>query len=93
MKTNTPTGSKTKKVVNLMIIGMVAAGAAIFAVINQSSSEMALMPTLFLVFFGAIITVQIIPGVVLLGSILKSIVNLGRKQVPVEVSTRNNAHK
>jgi len=93
MKTNIPTSSKTKKVVNMMIIGMVAAGASIFAVINQSASEMSLMPTLFLVFFGAIITVQIIPGIVLLGSILKSIVNLGRKQVPVEVSTHNNSHK
>jgi len=85
--------SMTKKVVNMMIIGMVAAGAAAFAVINQASSGRELMPTLFLVFFGAIITVQIIPGIVLLGSILKGIINLGRKQVPSKVPVHNNAHK
>ena len=92
MKSNTP-NSKSKKVVNVMILGMVAAGAVVFAVINQASSGRELMPTLFLAFFGAIITVQIIPGIVLLGSILKSVITLGRKQVPSEVSVHHNEHK
>lgn len=90
MKPNT---YKTKKIINMMIIGMVLAGAAIFAVINQAYSGKELAPTLFLAFFGAIITVQVIPGIVLLGSILKGIINLGRKQQPAEVTVQNNTHK
>lgn len=92
MKTNTPS-SKIKKIVNLLIIGMVAAGAVVFAVANQASSGRELMPTMFLAFFGAIITVQVIPGIVLLGSILKGIINMGRKQVPAKVTVHNDSHK
>ena len=85
--------SKTKKVINMMIIGMVVAGAAIFGVVNQASSGRELVSSLFLAFFGAIITIQIIPGIVLLGSILKGIINLGRKQVPAEASVHHDSHK
>ena len=92
MKTNTPS-RKSHKMVNIMIIGMVAAGAVVFALINQASLGSELMPNLLLVFFGAIITVQIIPGLVLLGSILKGVINLGNKNVPSEVSAHNDAHK
>lgn len=92
MKTNTPV-SKTKKLINLMIIGMVAAGAVVFTVFSQASAGKELGSTLFLAFFGAIITVQLIPGVVLLGSILKGIINIGRKQVPAKVTVHNNSHK
>ena len=85
--------SKTIKVVNLMIIALVAGGAALFVVINHVSSGRELMPTMFLAFLGAIITVQIIPGVVLLGSMLKGVFNLVRKQILSEVSVNNSAHK
>lgn len=92
MKPNTH-ASNTVKVVNIMIIALVAAGAAVFVVLNQASSGRELMSTLFLAFLGAIITVQVIPGIVLLGSILKGISSFGRKQVPSEVSVNNFAHK
>jgi len=75
------------KVVNIMIIALVAAGSALFVILNQASSGRELMSTLFLAFLGAIITVQVIPGVVLLGSIIKGILSLGRKQVSSEVSS------
>ena len=77
----------------MMIIGMVAAGAVIFVVMNQVTSGRELMPTLFLAFLGAIVTVQVIPGIVLLGSILKVIFNLGRKQVSLEVPVDDNTHE
>ena len=92
MKPNTHTGN-TIKVVNAMIIALVAAGAVVFVVLNQASSGRELMPTLFLAFLGAIITVQVIPGIVLVGSILKGILSLGRKQVSSSVSVHNDAQK
>lgn len=86
MKPNTHT-NRAIKVVNIMIIAMIAAGAAAFVILNQVSSGRELIPTLFLAFLGAIITVQVIPCIVLLGSILKGILSLGRKQVSSEVSS------
>jgi membrane protein YdbS with pleckstrin-like domain len=84
--------SNTMKVINVMIVAVVAAGSAVFVMLNQASAGRELMPTIFLAFLGAIITVQVIPGVVLLGSIMKGVFSLGRKQVPSEVSA-SNEHK
>ena len=92
MKSNINT-NKTLKVVNMMIVALVAMGAVVFVVVNHTSSGTELMPKLFLALLGAVITVQVIPGVVLLGSILKGIINLVRKQVPSEVSANNNSDK
>lgn len=86
--------SKTQKVANVMIIGMVIVGTVIFAVINQVSSGAELMPKLFLIFFGAIITVQVIPGLILLASMLKGVTSIGqKKQEPVKASANNDSHK
>jgi len=85
---------KTQKIANVMIIGMVIVGTVIFAVINQVSSGTELMPKLFLIFFGAIITVQVIPGLILLASMCKGIVSIGqKKQEPAKASASNDTHK
>ena len=86
--------SKTEKVANAMIIGMVVMGTVIFSVINQVSSGTEIMPKLFLIFFGAIITVQVIPGLILLATMIKGLVsNSQKKQVPAKASALNNEHK
>ena len=86
--------SKTEKVANAMIIGMVILGTVIFSVINQASSGTELMPKLFLVFFGAIITVQIIPGLVLLATMIKGLVSISqKKQEPAKAAANNDVHK
>jgi len=86
--------SKTEKVANAMIIGMVVMGTVIFSVMNQVSSGTEIMPKLFLVFFGAIITVQIIPGLILLATMIKGFVFLGqKKQLPAKATVNNNEHK
>lgn len=86
--------NKTQKVANAMIIGMVIVGTVIFAVINQVSSGVELMPKLFLVFFGAIITVQVIPGLVLLATMIKGIFSIAQKnQEPAEAKTNSHSEK
>ena len=86
--------SKTEKVANAMIIGMVVMGTVIFSVINQVSAGTEIMPKLFLVFFGAIITVQVIPGLILLATMIKGFVSSSqKKQVPAKASALNNEHK
>lgn len=77
----------------MMILGVVVAGAVIFGFLNHASTGRELMPTLFLAFIGAIITVQIIPCILLLGSILKGIITLGRRELKLEVSVHNDEDK
>jgi uncharacterized integral membrane protein len=86
--------SKTQKVANVMIIGMVIVGTVIFALINQVSSGVELMPKLFLLFFGAIITVQVIPGLILLATMIKGVVSIGqKKQEPANATASNDTDK
>jgi hypothetical protein len=86
--------SMSQKVANGMIIGLVVLGTVIFSVINQVSSGTEIMPKVFLLFLGAIITVQIIPGLVLLATMIKGAVNISqKKQVPAKATANDNAHK
>jgi hypothetical protein len=86
--------STTEKVTNVMVVAMIVAGTITFALINQVSGGTELLPKLFLLFFGAIITVQLIPGLILLGSVIKGLVTMGRKQeVPAEATVNSKEHK
>lgn len=85
--------SKTQKVANAMIIGMVIVGTVIFALINQVSSGVELMPKLFLIFFGAIITVQVIPGLILLATMIKGIFSIGQKNQETVKAHTNTTEK
>jgi len=86
--------STTEKVTNVMIIAMIVAGTVSFALVNQVSEGSELLPKLFLLFFGAIISVQLIPGLVLLGSVIKGLASLGNnREVPVAVTVKSNERK
>lgn len=85
--------STTEKAANMMIVVMVVVGTVVFALINHVSEGSELMSKLFLAFLGAIITVQLIPGLILLGAMLKGVAGIGRKrevqaEATVESSTR-----
>jgi hypothetical protein len=84
----------TQKIGNTLIIGMVIAGTVIFALINQVSSGSELMPKLFLLFFGAIITVQVIPSLILLATMIKNVVTIGqKKQEPAKAASNSSSLK
>jgi hypothetical protein len=52
------------------------------------------MPKLFLLFFGAIITVQIIPGLVLLATMIKGIASIGQKKAePAKVTANSDTDR
>lgn len=85
--------STTEKVANIMIVIMVVAGTVAFAVINNVSEGSELMTTLFLAFLGAIITVQFIPGLVLVAAMIKGVIGLGRKSEVIVEATGGNKRK
>lgn len=69
----------TRKVVNMLMIVMVIAGAIAFTVMSTTHTDGELMSRLFIIFFGVIITVQIIPGLMLFGIMLKEVLGISRK--------------
>jgi len=74
----------TRKAVNAMMIGMVVAGAIVFAVMSKTHADGEMLSRMFLVFFGIIITVQIIPGIMLLGVMLREVFGSARKEAVKE---------
>ncbi len=86
--------TKTEKIANAMIIGLVVMGTVIFSVMNQASSGTELMPRIFMLFLGAIITVQVIPSLILLGKVITGVASLSqKKQEPAKVTARSNDGK
>ena len=84
--------SITEKMSNAMIIAIVVAGTVILAFINQATAEGTLMSKLFLVFLGAIITFQLLPGLMLIGGMIKGLLSLGHRKA-VHEDVKSSAHK
>ncbi|WP_224984761.1 hypothetical protein [Geomonas agri] len=75
--------SLSGKVTSWSIIGVVVAGTLLISGIADVSEGSGLMAKIFLLFIGAIIVVQVIPGVMLFGAMLKGIYGLFGKKVKV----------
>jgi nitrate reductase gamma subunit len=84
--------SVTEKMSNVMIIAIVLAGTVTLAFVNQVNAEGTLMSKLFLVFLGAIITFQVLPGLMLLGGMIKGLLSLGHRKA-VHEDVKSSAHK
>ncbi len=80
MEANDKLKSGSKKLVQALVGVLVLGGIIAFAAINQTNTDGELMSQLFLIFFGFIITVQIVPGLVLFGAMLKGICGFTRKE-------------
>lgn len=75
--------SLSGKVTSWSIIGVVLAGTLLISGIADVSEGSGMMAKIFLFFIGAIIVVQVIPGVMLFGAMLKGIYGLFGKKVKV----------
>ena len=62
---------------------MVVAGTLLISGIADVSEGSGLMAKIFLLFIGAIIVVQVIPGIMLFGAMLKGIYGLFSKKVKI----------
>jgi len=82
----------TEKIINVLIVALVVLGTAAFGLVNQVAEGGELLSKLFLAFLGAIITIQIIPGLILLGAMLKGLASLNRKEAPA-VETESDTDK
>ena len=83
----------TTKIANFLIVVLVMIGTVAFGVVNSDGSGQ-IMSKLFLAFLGAIITIQVIPGLLLLGAMLKGVFSLaGKKEAPADATFQNKDSK
>ena len=79
--------STTSKIVSWSIAAVVLAGAAaIVAIADVPKSS--LMTKAFIFFVGAVIVVQVVPGIMLLGAMLKGVCSLAGKKVEETLANR-----
>lgn len=82
------TGSENSvggKIAGLVIVALVFAGTLLVSLVANVGEESGVMGKVFIFFIGAIIAIQLVPGMMLLGAMLKGI--FGKKtEVPVKES-------
>jgi hypothetical protein len=76
--------SVTEKIVTGMVVALVVMCAIAFMSFNHISEGGEFMSKLFLVFLAAIIAMQAVPGLFLLGAMLRGMASLGNKEKVAE---------
>lgn len=85
--------SKGELVANGLIVAMVILGTMFFVNLPGATQEEGLISKLFIGFLGAIITIQVIPAIVLVGAMVKGVAQNARRTVKhVPVSGTENKH-
>lgn len=82
---NESKGFGAGKVTSWSIIALVAAGTLLISGVADISEGSGTMAKIFLVFLAAVIVVQVIPGLMLFGAMLKGIYSLVAKKVKIPV--------
>ena len=78
---------KTGKLISCLIVTFVVAGTVSLSAVADLDQGSGIMAILFIAFLGAIIAVQLIPGLMLFGMVLKGVASLFRKEA-TEKETR-----
>ena len=78
--------SKAGKIASWSIVGLVVAGTLLISGIADVSEGSGVMAKIFLFFLGAVIVVQVIPGLMLFGAMLKGIYSMFGKKAKVTLS-------
>ncbi len=63
----------TAKIANSLIVGLVVIGTLFLSTMVQAAGSGNLMPVIFLGFFALIIAFQVVPALLLFGTLLKEI--------------------
>jgi len=77
--------SKAGKVASWSIVGLVLAGTLLISGVADVSEGSGVMAKIFLFFLGAVIVVQVIPGLMLFSAMLKGIYSMFGKKVKATV--------
>lgn len=78
---NKPTSGK---LISCMILAVIAVGTVSLVAVADIDKGSGIMAILFVAFLGAIIAVQVLPGLMLFGMMLKGLASLFRKGATVK---------
>jgi hypothetical protein len=67
------------RIVSFLVIALIAGGMTLLPALADLDPGSGMMATLFIAFLGAIIAIQVIPGLMLFGMMLKGIASLFHK--------------
>ncbi len=70
----------TGKLATCLILAIIGGGMALLPAVADIDKGSGIMTTLFVAFLGAIIAVQVIPGLMLFGMMLKGLASMFRKE-------------
>jgi hypothetical protein len=70
----------TGKLAICLIVAIIGGGMAFLPAVADVEQGAGIMATLFIAFLGAIIAIQVIPGMMLFGMMLKGLASLFRKE-------------
>ena len=76
------------KIVSWAIAALVLVGAAAILAVADVSAKSTFMSKAFIFFISAVIIVQVVPGIMLLGAMMKGVYSLGSKKVEAVIATR-----
>ncbi|KAF0219611.1 MAG: hypothetical protein FD174_1866 [Geobacteraceae bacterium] len=77
-------GSTQGKIATSLILALVFIGTTLVSGIGEVAQGTGVMTKLFLVFMGAIIAIQVIPGLILLGAMIRGLSTLSRREAVKE---------
>jgi len=81
--------SATAKIVTCSIVALILVGAAAIMGVSEVSEKSSLMSKAFVFFISAIIVVQVVPGIMLMGAMLKGVCSLAGKKSEVTVAANS----
>jgi len=67
------------KIAGLLVLALIVCGMTLLPAVSNLDPGSGMMATLFIAFLGAIIAVQVVPGLMLFGMMLRGIASLFRK--------------
>ena len=78
--------SSAGKLTSCAIVALVLAGAAAISCSAEVSEKSTVMSKAFVFFVSAVIVVQVVPGLMLFGAMVKGVCSMAAKKVAVPVS-------
>ena len=87
MKIRIP-GTVQGRIATSLVVALVIVGTAFVANIAGVAEGDGLMTKIFLVFFGAIVALQVIPGLMLIGAMLRGLTTLTRRDAVRETGDK-----
>lgn len=78
--TNSAGNTKTWKIFSGVIVALIAVGTLLVSSVANLPAESGILANFFIFFLGAVIALQLVPGLILFGAMVKGLLTAIRKE-------------